>query len=166
MATQLGFHFPIKISRYKPVFGGSSDRRQLKKKLREQGLRKEVLDALGNKCARCGYHDPRALCIDHIHGAGRLERSQRKCGTRAYYRDIVLKNLKMFQLLCANCNMIKAREEGAMDRSGPAYSYLNPSKDINREWNNLFTENQGNHYLEVKTNSGKIIVDFGGKIGL
>ncbi len=75
-------------------------------------LRKEILNALGGKCVRCGFSDPRALQIDHVHGDGshyRLARLQ----SHKYYR-LILKAIQEgsqeYQLLCANCNWIKRAE--------------------------------------------------------
>ena len=73
-------------------------------------MRTFILKRLGNKCCQCGFDDVRALQIDHINGGGRKERD--KIGsTSSYYR--MLRDLsdneiyEKYQLLCANCNMIK-----------------------------------------------------------
>ena len=69
-----------------------------------------ILWLLGNKCVHCGFSDPRALQIDHVHGEanknGRLQGS-------AYYREIlesIEQGEEKYQLLCANCNWIKRVE--------------------------------------------------------
>ena len=72
-------------------------------------LRQAVLERLGQKCSRCGYKDVRALEIDHKFGGGTEER--RRLGYPTYYVH-VLRHLDRFQILCANCNMIKRRENG------------------------------------------------------
>jgi hypothetical protein len=73
-------------------------------------IRGRILEILGNKCVYCGFSDLRALQIDHINGGGEKERKIHK--GNSYYRYI-LKQLKTgskdYQLLCANCNMIKGR---------------------------------------------------------
>lgn len=75
--------------------------------------RKHRLDCLihygGNppKCARCGYSDIRSLCIDHIKGGGNKERR----GHGRFERILVKKNFpEGYQVLCANCNIIKKIE--------------------------------------------------------
>jgi hypothetical protein len=73
--------------------------------------RLSIINLLGGKCVRCGFSDPRALQIDHINGGGEKELKGFKHNTTAYYKyilDIIQsgKN-KEYQLLCANCNMIK-----------------------------------------------------------
>ena len=74
-------------------------------------VKDEIFSLLGNKCARCGFDDPRALQIDHINGNGTQERqnfSQYK-----YYKHVlerILLGSKDYQLLCANCNWIKREE--------------------------------------------------------
>lgn len=71
--------------------------------------RSKALLILGSKCIKCGFDDPRALHIDHINGGGCLE--QRKLGTGVAYLEQVYLSVKRnegkYQLLCANCNMIK-----------------------------------------------------------
>lgn len=71
-------------------------------------LRCETILQLGSQCIRCGFDDRRALCIDHINGGGREHR--KKVGGAHYFREI-LRDLSSYQLLCANCNMIKAFEK-------------------------------------------------------
>src|SRR5689334_24398966 len=75
-----------------------------------QIIRHRAIAALGGMCVRCSYSDFRALQIDHVHGGGHRERQQKK-GTSYFYH--VLKNLKSgrYQVLCANCNVIKRLED-------------------------------------------------------
>ena len=81
--------------------------------------RDEVFALLGNKCARCGFLDTRALQIDHINGGGKRER--RKLGQYGELLKII-KYLKEtdenaeYQLLCANCNIIKRIENNEQYR--------------------------------------------------
>jgi hypothetical protein len=79
-------------------------------KERRSILRKEVLSMLGDKCVRCGFSDPRALQIDHIHGGGRKDRKAKDGTHPSYYKKVLdLKGIG-YQLLCANCNWIKRYE--------------------------------------------------------
>ena len=64
----------------------------------------------GPKCVRCGFDDERALQIDHIHGAGTRGRNER--GVHREYADILRWGREKFQVLCANCNWIKRKEDG------------------------------------------------------
>lgn len=81
-------------------------------------IKNEIFQFLGNKCVHCGFDsDPRAFQIDHVKGNGSKERKQKygkNCGNFTYYLHI-LKALrdgsKDYQLLCANCNVIKCFEE-------------------------------------------------------
>ena len=76
-------------------------------KAARERLRSEVLQVLGNQCIQCGFNDPRALQIDHIHGGGRKDRKE-KTSPWAFLKDIKLNGAQgKFQLLCANCNSIK-----------------------------------------------------------
>lgn len=73
-------------------------------------IKTEVFRLLGDKCVRCGFMDIRALQIDHVNGGGLKE----KRGTPKSYYMLVLKSIERgeqkYQLLCANCNWIKAYE--------------------------------------------------------
>jgi hypothetical protein len=76
--------------------------------------RREVIDALGGKCIKCGCSDWRCLQIDHINGGGSIELKEFNKKRIQYYKkilELVLtgKNID-YQLLCANCNWIKKFE--------------------------------------------------------
>lgn len=91
------------------------DERQKKNRESRIAVYREVRELLGDKCVECGFDDLRALCIDHINGGGTQERLKRGRITyqRAIIRRIKAGDMSVFQeyqLLCANCNMIKARE--------------------------------------------------------
>lgn len=70
--------------------------------------RAKVIAALGGKCARCGFDDPRALQIDHINGGGRRDENTR--GLNSFYNDVLVSVGTKYQCLCANCNAIKRVE--------------------------------------------------------
>ena len=76
-----------------------------------QERRLELLAAFGGKCKRCGFSDPRALQIDHVHGGGRVEILS-GISTNAYAKRILADKTGKYQLLCANCNWIKKHENG------------------------------------------------------
>lgn len=73
-------------------------------------LRAAVLAYLGSRCVRCGYSDPRALQIDHVHGGGNRERKALRSNTWKWYLKI-LSGAPGYQLLCANCNWVKKYEQ-------------------------------------------------------
>lgn len=81
--------------------------------VRRTTLREQILDILGRKCVRCGFDaDSRALQIDHVNGGGSQQRKKLVFGT-PYYRHIlesVQANRGEYQILCANCNVIKRME--------------------------------------------------------
>ena len=77
---------------------------------RDLRLRVEALLRLGGKCVRCGFDsDYRAMQIDHIDGGGHRDVMSR--GKRAAQKDILAGHTEKYQLLCANCNIIKAQED-------------------------------------------------------
>ena len=89
------------------------DRAKAKRMVVESNRRARVaaIALLGGKCMRCGFDDERALHLDHIHGGGQVERA--KIRSHGVVRN-VLHGKPGYQLLCANCNFIKAREEGEL----------------------------------------------------
>jgi hypothetical protein len=75
---------------------------------RSKELRETIVKTLGAMCVRCGYsEDIRVLHVDHKEGNGWLERSVHR---GASYYKFVAANLNSgnYQILCANCNIIKA----------------------------------------------------------
>ena len=72
-------------------------------------LRSEVIEFLGGKCTKCGFDDPRALQIDHIHGGGHRDYRSHK-NQYDFYKVILEKRRSDLQLLCANCNWIKRHD--------------------------------------------------------
>ena len=81
---------------------------------RHRDLREILFDRLGTHvCARCGFSDKRALQFDHLNGGGSHHRRSLPSGS-AYYRTLVEMSpaefRQTFQVLCANCNVIKRDE--------------------------------------------------------
>lgn len=77
-------------------------------------LRRDVLIHLGGPiCVRCRYNkDSRALCIDHIYGDGYIERRNKDNASivRSILKLAPEDARKRYQVLCANCNLIKKIE--------------------------------------------------------
>ncbi|MCK5491713.1 MAG: hypothetical protein KAJ14_01225 [Candidatus Omnitrophica bacterium] len=78
-------------------------------------IREEIIKLLGGGCVGCTVTDKRVLCIDHINGDGHRDRVAGQ-GNGMYYRILAkIKNGdKSYQLLCLNCNWIKAIEKGEL----------------------------------------------------
>ncbi|MDV3277788.1 MAG: hypothetical protein LYZ69_04890 [Nitrososphaerales archaeon] len=75
-------------------------------------LRSEVLShySHGMRCQRCGFGDERALSIDHIKGDAKHRQNPKNSGY-ALYQMLRKKGFPDgFQVLCANCQAIKRRE--------------------------------------------------------
>jgi hypothetical protein len=84
---------------------------ELRKYMRNRNAesKKKAFDKLGNKCARCGFSDIRALQIDHVYGDGYLYKYERaNCYT--IYELVIADIWGRYQCLCANCNWIKKAE--------------------------------------------------------
>lgn len=74
-------------------------------------LKDKIIANYGGKCSICGFSDSRALCIDHVNGNGLKER--KRISAMGMMREIVKNNYPdKYQILCANCNQIKAIEKG------------------------------------------------------
>lgn len=70
-------------------------------------FRLRALTHLGGKCVRCGYATSGpALQIDHVNGDGHIERKAQGAA-RAVLRAALTDTENRYQLLCANCNIIK-----------------------------------------------------------
>lgn len=78
-----------------------------------QEIKQQCFDMFGGKCCKCDFSDIRALQIDHINGAEE-QHSDPMRGGKLLYLAIIGGDRPIgdFQLLCANCNMIKMRELG------------------------------------------------------
>ena len=86
---------------------------------RRERHKNEVFEALGNQCTRCGIDDTRVLQVDHVHGTGFVDRNKFGNGSvvslvsqSVTYRDYFYAHLDEYQLLCANCHILKTREAG------------------------------------------------------
>ena len=62
-------------------------------------------------CVQCGFSDIRALVLDHINGGGTEHRRELGCGRNVWLWLARHGFPPGYQILCANCNAIKAREE-------------------------------------------------------
>lgn len=93
----------------------SSARSRLKVKL-------AVFDKYGGVCQHCGFSDARALCIDHVHRGGEDER-RKLTGGKLYRKLNKLPVQDGYQLLCANCNLIKAIENNELGAGVKTWDY-------------------------------------------
>ena len=88
------------------------------------------MDILGDKCVKCGFNDKRALQFDHINGGGLKDRIRFKAAQTMYKFYINNPELarKCLQILCANCNTIKIKEnkECSIPRKGRGKAILRP----------------------------------------
>ena len=91
----------------------ASGRRKTVVNARYRCLKDQVIEGYGGRCAQCEFADRRALCIDHVNGGGALERARQlgKEQPATFLRRIIREDFPaQYQLLCANCNMIKMYE--------------------------------------------------------
>ncbi|GAG27721.1 unnamed protein product, partial [marine sediment metagenome] len=75
-------------------------------------LRRDALQAYGNKCACCGEEQELFLSIDHIDGGGTQHRKEISGGKGGHHFYLWLKEEEYppgFQTLCCNCNWGKYR---------------------------------------------------------
>lgn len=77
-------------------------------------IKAQVMSAYGSKC-NCGCTNLKALCIDHVIGGG--DDHRKEIGGNIH-NWLVKNNFPAgFQILCANCNAIKALECGELGRN-------------------------------------------------
>jgi hypothetical protein len=94
---------------YKNIIAKDND------KNRYTRLRNTLINALGGKCIYCGIKDRRCLQFDHINGHGRQQLGKQFGVTSGnsvylYYINNIEEFKSTYQLLCANCNIIKKIE--------------------------------------------------------
>jgi predicted Zn-ribbon and HTH transcriptional regulator len=87
-------------------------KKALRERIRRTRRRVELIIVLGGKCRQCGFHDYRALQLDHVNGCGTKER--RSFPNQHTFVDYYWRNQELaknvLQILCANCNFIKRYE--------------------------------------------------------
>ena len=87
----------------------------------EARVREKLYSMLGDKCARCGFSDKRALQIDHINGDGYKDKLRNRSSSSFHRR--ICKSIEIgenrYQILCANCNWIKREENREHTRFVP-----------------------------------------------
>jgi hypothetical protein len=86
-----------------------------KYRLRKQAENREkIYAAYGNKCVCCGEDNPLFLTVDHVNSDGYLERKNKKYTSGSQFYSLIVKQNfpDKYQLLCYNCNMGRARNNG------------------------------------------------------
>lgn len=85
---------------------------------RDKECRQRLVGILGGKCAKCDYDaDMRALVLDHRRGDGHLDRKRLGNKIARYYINHLEEARANLQVLCCNCNTIKASAENEHNRS-------------------------------------------------
>lgn len=107
-------HKKKKREQAKKYYYSHKKKRSEHSKIYRDGKRKFLLGFLGGKCIRCSLDDERTLCFDHINSDGAEDRKRFTNPTNMinYYIHHLEEVKQNLQVLCANCNMIKARELG------------------------------------------------------
>jgi hypothetical protein len=86
--------------------------------------REALFGKYGDKCAKCGFTDKRALQFDHIQNDGASDR--KNMGQYSLMKKMLEATSLDYQVLCANCNFIKEAEKREMTKDGQAFSRLPP----------------------------------------
>lgn len=84
------------------------------KMLHRERDRNHIYEAYGNKCACCGETNPGFFTVDHVNNDGHTERKNGLYTSGSqFYRQIIQQNFPpSYQILCYNCNMGRARNNG------------------------------------------------------
>lgn len=94
---------------------GHSEREKQTQREKYHALKLRVLNHYSDGqciCKKCDFADPRALCIDHIKGDGAEHRREIGRGIAVYTWLERNGYPEGFQVLCLNCNHLKAYDEG------------------------------------------------------
>lgn len=79
------------------------------RRTRHEKGRNAFLDLLGGQCVRCGVDDKRVLQLDHVNGDDRTFKPG-SWAEKEEYQQHILANPNEYQVLCANCHVLKTRE--------------------------------------------------------
>jgi hypothetical protein len=75
-------------------------------------LKLQVISHYGGKCICCGENHIEFLTIDHVNGGGTKERETTGLRGNQFYRWLIKNNFpEDYQILCANCNMAKGKDQ-------------------------------------------------------
>lgn len=75
-------------------------------------VRNKIYELLGDECKRCGTQDRRVFQVDHVDGGGNSRKIINRAGqgrTKRILNEIEAGSNR-YQLLCANCNLVKKHE--------------------------------------------------------
>jgi hypothetical protein len=75
-------------------------------------LWERLLDIYGRECVCCGFNERLALVIDHVNNNGHQDRAQHGGHRQLYFWLSNQPKLPDYQILCANCNTMKQRNQG------------------------------------------------------
>lgn len=92
----------------------------LRGRTRYEAYRNKAMGAIGPACCNsCGHADVRVLEIDHLYVRGIIHRKSRTW--YSYFRDM-WESPEDYQLLCANCHVIKTHYSGERGADGISFS--------------------------------------------
>lgn len=132
MTCQAQYHIPELVERNKrrrkyPAVEGvsrSTVAYRMNPEIRAKSLRNDtdkrerIIKHLGGRCVKCGYSkDIRALELDHRNSDGHSDRDKYGAKIARYYINNLEEAMKNLQVLCANCNKIKAIVSNEHNRS-------------------------------------------------
>lgn len=78
-------------------------------------VRARVLELYGNKCECCNEATEQFLTIDHINNDGKYDRQRSGC--RIYGRLDSTERMEGYRILCFNCNLGRAKNDGICPHS-------------------------------------------------
>ena len=92
------------------------ERRRAVTRACERRKRIRAIDKMGGQCRACGFDDWRALQFDHIEAIQRGKNRKWDNAKRTVNEVLAMPFPdEKYQLLCANCHMIKTRNGGEFD---------------------------------------------------
>jgi hypothetical protein len=103
------------IKRYENGEGYNNSSEISRTTKRKRNRRKETILFLGGRCVECRENNWMILDIDHKNGGGRKEK--RELGNYQFLKG-VKRHPEKYQILCVNCNWIKAHKNGEFKNCG------------------------------------------------
>lgn len=91
-----------------------NERNRKWKAVRREKDRDLIYKSYGGKCSCCGETNSKFFTIDHVNNDGHIQRKEGiyTSGSQ-FYRDIIKQNFPpIYQILCFNCNLGRARNGG------------------------------------------------------
>jgi len=98
----------------------NNEQQSLRLIAKTSAAREDLFRVYGGKCACCGESIGAFLTLDHINDDGKAERKTLHHTLRIYRKAVKEADPSKYQILCFNCNMGRAGNDGVCPHKSPA----------------------------------------------